>query len=242
VACALARVARHVTGIDLTPAMIELARLLQAERNLYNITWEIGDANPLPYKDSSFSLVATRYSFHHFIDSRSTLDEMKSVCIPGGRVAVIGVTPPEGKANAYNHMEKLRDPSHVRALSFTELHYMTKEAELIDVKTASYKIDTELEKILPASQTKPDDAEKVRQLFEDDLNMGSLGGEKLSKGRQDTVFISNHNNGWQKERGRLAHQPALPHAQNPNSSMRLPQVGHFSPYSTSHARLPYSLK
>lgn len=61
---------------------------------------------------------------------------MKRVCIPRGRVAVIDVTPPEGKANAYNHMEKLRDPSHVGALSFTELRYMMKDAELIDVKTA----------------------------------------------------------------------------------------------------------
>lgn len=42
-------------------------------------------------------------------------------------------------------------------------------------------MNTELEKILHASQTKPDDAEEVRQLFEVDLNMGSLGVRSYPK-------------------------------------------------------------
>ncbi len=181
VACALARVARQVTGIDLTPAMIEQARILQVQKGLHNLTWQIGDANPLPYKESSYSLVVTRYSFHHFIDPKSVLDEMKRVCIPRGRVAVIDVTPPEAKAQAYNHMERLRDPSHVRALLFTELQSMMRNAGLTDIKTGSYAMETELEKILHASQTNPDDAEKIRQLFIEDLNTGSFGVRSYRK-------------------------------------------------------------
>ena len=47
-ACAFARVARHVTGIDLTPAMLEQARALQRQQGLENLTWQEGDVLPLP--------------------------------------------------------------------------------------------------------------------------------------------------------------------------------------------------
>src|SRR5262245_65243283 len=43
VACAAARVARHVTGIDLTPAMIARATAFQAEAGLTNLAWHVGD-------------------------------------------------------------------------------------------------------------------------------------------------------------------------------------------------------
>src|SRR5579885_1645696 len=53
VACPLAAVARHVTGIDLTPAMIEQARAKQRAKGLSNLTWLVGDAVPLPFPDRS---------------------------------------------------------------------------------------------------------------------------------------------------------------------------------------------
>ena len=90
-AFAFARVARHVTGIDLTPAMIEQARVLQQSHGLTNLTWHIGDVLPLPFPGAAFSLVFTRYSFHHFLDSRAVLAEMVRVCSPGGRVVVVDV-------------------------------------------------------------------------------------------------------------------------------------------------------
>src|SRR4051812_13570939 len=51
VACEVAKVARHVTGIDLTPAMIERARERQRSLGLANLTWAQGDAQPLPFPD-----------------------------------------------------------------------------------------------------------------------------------------------------------------------------------------------
>jgi ubiquinone/menaquinone biosynthesis C-methylase UbiE len=68
VACALAEVARHVSGLDLTPAMIEQARQRQHSRGLTNLTWMVGDALPLPFPDGVFSVVVTRYSYHHGLD------------------------------------------------------------------------------------------------------------------------------------------------------------------------------
>jgi ubiquinone/menaquinone biosynthesis C-methylase UbiE len=48
VSCQLARVVHHITGIDITPAMIEQANLLRQEKNLHNIKYEIGDVSHLP--------------------------------------------------------------------------------------------------------------------------------------------------------------------------------------------------
>src|SRR3974390_984799 len=62
VACAFATRAKHVTGIDLTPAMIERARQIQRERQLTNLTWRLGNVLHLPFPDASFSLVITRYT------------------------------------------------------------------------------------------------------------------------------------------------------------------------------------
>src|SRR6476661_10760983 len=42
-ACAFARVARHATGIDMTPAMLDQARKTQQEQGFKNVRWEQGD-------------------------------------------------------------------------------------------------------------------------------------------------------------------------------------------------------
>jgi ubiquinone/menaquinone biosynthesis C-methylase UbiE len=48
-----------VTGIDLTPAMIERAKGLQKSKGLRNLSWHAGDVMTLPFPDDSFSLVFT---------------------------------------------------------------------------------------------------------------------------------------------------------------------------------------
>ncbi len=88
-ACAFAKVTRHVTGIDLTPAMLERARALQSETRLTNLTWRQGDVLPLPFTDGAFTLVVSRFAFHHLLDPGAVLGEMRRVCAPGGTVMVI---------------------------------------------------------------------------------------------------------------------------------------------------------
>src|SRR3984885_2322673 len=68
VACEVAKVARHVTGVDLTRAMIEQAEARQRSLGLANLTWAVGDAQPLAFPDAAFSRVITRYTFPHFTD------------------------------------------------------------------------------------------------------------------------------------------------------------------------------
>jgi SAM-dependent methyltransferase len=177
VVCAFAQRVRHATGIDLTPAMIEHARMLQQTKGLTNVSWQVGDVQPLPYADASFSIVASRYAFHHFLDPEAVLAEMKRVCTPGGTVAVIDVTasPNPEKAAAYNRMEKLRDPSHVRGLTLVELEALFERAAFSALRKKFYRVEFDLEDTLQRSFPNPGDADTVRQIFLDTLENDGLG-------------------------------------------------------------------
>jgi SAM-dependent methyltransferase len=175
VACAFAKSAKHVTGIDITPEMIEQAELLQKETGLENVTWRTGNVVPLPYTDEGFSVVLTRYSFHHFLNPERVLREMIRVCKPGGKVVVADVAVEPRNADAYNAMEKLRDPSHVRALTNLELGDLLREAGLINISKGSYKVEVELEMQLNASFPPPGGSDKLRKIFRDDIGRDSLG-------------------------------------------------------------------
>src|SRR5438477_4995566 len=61
VAITAARAGARVTGLDLTPALLEQAadnaRIVQRE----DITWTLGDAEDLPYPDASFDVVLSQF-------------------------------------------------------------------------------------------------------------------------------------------------------------------------------------
>jgi SAM-dependent methyltransferase len=169
VTCALASAVGHVIGIDLVPAMLDQARKRQAEMHLENIEWRLGDVTHLPFDDAAFSLVVTRYSFHHFLEPRAVLREMARFCRPGGRVAVADATPDEGKAAAYDELETLRDPSHTRALPLDELKSLAEGLPLRLLSTTAYRLDASLEAVLAASFPPPGHADRIRQMVRDDL-------------------------------------------------------------------------
>jgi SAM-dependent methyltransferase len=153
------------------------------------MTWRVGDILSLPFPDASFSLVVARYSFHHLLDPGAALAEMMRVCKPGGRVMVMDAAPESDKTDAYNRMEKLRDPSHVRAMPAEELLTMAREAGLVDVKTAFCKVEFELENALAASFPNPGAEEKLRRIFLSDLVTDTLGWGRTGGARRFTFTI-----------------------------------------------------
>jgi SAM-dependent methyltransferase len=177
VSCAFAEAAAHVTGIDLTPAMIAQAREVQQARGLRNLSWKTGDAVPLPFPDASFSLVVTRYSFHHFLDPLAALREMARVCRPGGTVLAVDVALPPEKAAAYNCFERLRDPSHSRALTLDELAGLAPLAGLEQVRTGFYRLGMGAEALIAASFPPEGNADMLRALLRADLGIDGLGFE-----------------------------------------------------------------
>jgi ubiquinone/menaquinone biosynthesis C-methylase UbiE len=175
VACEFARQARQVSGIDMTPAMITQARKRQQEQNQINLDWTVGEAVPLPYGDSRFSLVITRYSFHHLLSPERALAEMIRVCKPGGRVLVADVAVDPSKSAAYDHLEKLRDPSHAHALTREEFARLFTNSGLKDCRQGAYGVEIELEGQLKASFPNAGDEPIIRKMVTDDIGKDQLG-------------------------------------------------------------------
>ncbi len=167
VVCAFAHVVRHATGIDLTPAMIDRARTVQAEQALSNVTWQVGDVLPLPYADAYFSIVTSRFAFHHLPDPLAVLGEMKRVCTPGGKVVLVDLTaaPDPQKAAAFHRMEVLRDPSHVRALTLAELQDLFSCSALPAPRAAFYRLKVDLDGVLARSFPDPGHVGTIREMF-----------------------------------------------------------------------------
>jgi SAM-dependent methyltransferase len=175
VACEFARRASLVTGIDITPAMIAEAEKRQRGQGGGNMSWIVGDVLPLPFPDNSFSVVITRYSFHHFLEPRLVLEEMIRVCTPGGRVLVADVAIAPEKAEAYDRLEIMRDPSHVHALSTVEFGRLFGGTALHDCVHSRYDVEIELEAQLKASFPRPGDSERLREMITGDVGVNSFG-------------------------------------------------------------------
>jgi SAM-dependent methyltransferase len=175
VACALAAEARCITGIDLTPRMIEEARATARTQSVGNVTWLVGSAMQLPFADATFSVVLTRYSFHHFTDPAAAFDEMYRVCRPGGRLVVadLSIAPPAGAR--FDAVERLRDPSHVHALTPTELRSVFERRRVMDIEEAEYGLDIELEPQLTRSFPVDGGAEQIRQAYAGSIAHDLLG-------------------------------------------------------------------
>jgi ubiquinone/menaquinone biosynthesis C-methylase UbiE len=173
-ACAFAKVAKHATGIDMTPAMLEQARKTQQEQGLKNVSWQQGDVYSLPFPDSQFSIVSSRFVFHHLQDPLAALKEMKRVCTPSGKVLIADMAPQPEKAPALNAAELLRDPSHVRAMPVDELRGLFQQARLEAPQMFSYRMEGELEDLMSRSFPNEGDADRVRKIYAESISENTL--------------------------------------------------------------------
>jgi SAM-dependent methyltransferase len=128
--------APHVQGVvatDLTPQMLTAAQGLARQRGLHNVRFCQGDAEHLPFRNDSFTMVTSRIAPHHFPDLATAVGEMARVCQAGGCLAIVDNLTPEDEATAayINDFERLRDPSHHWAYSLTQWREMFRHAGLL---------------------------------------------------------------------------------------------------------------
>ncbi len=79
-----------VTGMDFSPAMLELAR-----GKAPGLEFEEGDALDLRWGDAEFDAVTVGFGARNFSDLDKGLREMTRVTKPGGRVVVLEITTPQ---------------------------------------------------------------------------------------------------------------------------------------------------
>lgn len=82
----------EVTGLDLTPELLEAARAAAAEAGV-EIDWVEGDAEDLPFEGESFDVVLSVFGCMFAPDHRAAAQEISRVLRPGGRIAICSWTP-----------------------------------------------------------------------------------------------------------------------------------------------------
>jgi SAM-dependent methyltransferase len=142
VACALAQRVQHVVGLDSTAPMLEQARGLARRQNVNNVEWRAGDVYQTPYAGGSFNIVTCRFAFHHFEKPALAFAEMVRLVATGGRVVVCdGLASEEpDKAEAFNAMERRRDPSTVEFRTLPYLRGLFEAAGLGDPKVQRFDV------------------------------------------------------------------------------------------------------
>ncbi|MBC9734121.1 class I SAM-dependent methyltransferase [Nocardioides marmotae] len=82
----------EVTASDLTPELLEAGRA-RAEADGVSLTWEVGDAEALPYPDASFDVVMSCVGVMFAPFHRVAAGELLRVARPGARIGLLSWTP-----------------------------------------------------------------------------------------------------------------------------------------------------
>jgi len=184
---AIARGAREVVALDLTPEMLKKARQRCNEARLANVSFREGNAAELPFADAAFDAVVTRLSVHHFDRPGHVMSEIFRVLRPGGRLVIADVISSEERAESelQNAIEILRDPSHVRMLPGSELSALVNGAGFAIESQATWDKPREFEEwmgIVNDASRVPPLRTVVRALARAGVSAGmglSLDGEEI---------------------------------------------------------------
>ncbi|MEU8238065.1 methyltransferase domain-containing protein [Actinoplanes missouriensis] len=131
---AAAAPAGHALGVDLSSAMIGVARELAGRAGLENISFERADAQAYPFRPESFDVLISRTGSMFFEGPKAAFANLRRALAPGGRMALLTWRQPEEQewinefARALTGRElpasvpagpgpfSLSDPDEVRAL------------------------------------------------------------------------------------------------------------------------------
>ncbi|MCZ7381701.1 MAG: methyltransferase domain-containing protein [Candidatus Methanoperedens sp.] len=189
-----AKKAQTVIGCDLTRNMLMKAIEKQEISGLGNTGFLLSDVESLPFPDESFDIVSCRFAFHHFPDPGKALAEMKRVC-KKRMIIVDGVSSEDrDKSLFHNHIEKLRDPSHVRIYALGEMKNMVKDTGAVISGLTHRDILQDFEDWMSRAGTEAKQAKVIEDLMRGSVNDDGTGLRvKLENGRlgftYDTVIL-----------------------------------------------------
>ena len=168
-ALAFAPFVREVVGLDPVPELLELAR----ERAVPNSEFVEGDGMALPFPDGDFDLSGTHRTLHHVACPDRIVAELARVTQPGGHVLVVDQLAPDdpAEAAALHEFETVRDPSHARLLTDTELRELFAVNGLVLVRERQEEEPRELSAYLDLAGCEGDRRSRAEALAAADASM-----------------------------------------------------------------------
>jgi ubiquinone/menaquinone biosynthesis C-methylase UbiE len=94
-----------VTGIDYVPELIEQGRK-RAEVEGMSITFDVGDAEDLPYPDASFDVVLSTLGVMFAPNQEKVAEELLRICRSGGKIGLANWTPDGFIGNMFRTLGK----------------------------------------------------------------------------------------------------------------------------------------
>jgi len=79
----------HITALDLSEELLKIAAERAAHKKLSNLSIRQGDAHHLPFPDTTFDLLTSRFGVMFFHDGVGALREAYRVLKPGGRACFL---------------------------------------------------------------------------------------------------------------------------------------------------------
>ena len=195
---AFARYCASVVGLDATEAMLSMARAESGKRGLSNVRFEEGLATDIPFAPASFDIVSCRAAFHHFPQPEGVLTEMRRVLKPSGKILIADTVTSEDprEDEVHNAIERLCDPTHVKALSRTEFHQLLRTTGLDIVTELPGRITYDLDGWILHGGPSPEIEKEIRRRFDEALKNDKTGlrvrtkGEKILFTHQTLVLIA----------------------------------------------------
>jgi ubiquinone/menaquinone biosynthesis C-methylase UbiE len=203
VAIPAARTGARVIASDLSPELLAVGERDAAEAGI-ELTWEVADAEALPYPDAAFdavlSCLGVMFAPHH----EAAADELLRVCRPGGTVGLVSWTPAGFIGQMFATMKPYAPPpppgaqppplwgseEHVRALFGDRVDSVTVETRKVEVTHFSTPesfrdyFKAVYGPTIAVYKGIADDAEKVAAL---DEALGDLG-RRFDRGSGSTVL------------------------------------------------------
>lgn len=135
--CQIAEFAGHVTGIDISPESISLAKENADEAGVTNkTTFVVMDAEALEFKPASFDIVSVAGVLHH-MDLDAALKQIRRVLVPGGKAIFLEALSNNPIIHAYRRRTpQLRtkwETEHI--LRFGDSSMMRKYFKHVEVRT-----------------------------------------------------------------------------------------------------------
>lgn len=185
-----------VVGTDITKNMLAYASKTRNSQGFLNTGFLLSDVEYLPFRSEAFDVVSCRFAFHHFPNPVKALLELKRVCKKEGCIVLVdGVSSEDmGKSLFHNELEKIRDPSHVRIYTLTEMKNMFRNAGLSVADIGHWDVYMEFEDWMKRAGTTEKESEGIKKMMLDGIKYDNTGLRvRIENGKlgftYDTVIV-----------------------------------------------------